>query len=136
MLVKICSFTKLHACNYLIHLPSDLLIETLGLPLNVYVIQKLNFFLQINPIYHISPTFNEHFKCVKIQMRYTDKPPYLTCIFKLFSFAGECVEGSQTLLPVARLCMRQMYANCGTATCNGCTGENRISFSKSKSPMM
>lgn len=42
----------------------------------------------------------------------------------IFNFAGECSEGSQAILSMARLRLCQMHANCRTSTRYGRTGEN------------
>jgi len=44
------------------------------------------------------------------------------------TLAGQRLEGSQTLLPLAGLCLRQMHANCRTPKGYGCSGGSHLGY--------
>jgi len=44
------------------------------------------------------------------------------------TLAGQRLEGSQTLLPLAGLCLRQMHADCRTPKGYGCSGGSYLEY--------
>jgi len=44
------------------------------------------------------------------------------------TLAGQRLEGSQTLLPLEGLCLRQMHANCRTSKSYGCSGGFHLEY--------
>jgi len=44
------------------------------------------------------------------------------------TLAGQRLEGSQTLLPLAGLCLRQMHTNCRTPKGYGCSGGSHLEY--------